>query len=246
MTEEDWLTATNPRPMLKYLRGRASDRKLRLFMVACCRWIWPLLADDPRREAVETAERYADGLAGADELDAIREAVTEGVAVETLLGDAGAGLPVVAGLPVMAVVWACQRAEVYNRRREPGDRLPPDAFARTTADFARAADSCRTRGPVGRPGRRSARRARRQGEAQAKLFRCLLGNPFRPLPARRFPPHVVALARSIDEGETNLHPLLADALADLGEESAAEHCRQPRHFRGCHVVDWALGRGQGV
>ena len=80
----------------------------------------------------------------------------------------------------------------------------------------------------------------------ASVVRDLFGNPFRPLPARHFPTHVVALARSIDDGETNLHPLLADALADLGEESAAEHCRQPRHFRGCHVVDWALGRGQGV
>jgi hypothetical protein len=78
------------------------------------------------------------------------------------------------------------------------------------------------------------------------IARDLFGNPFRPLPRRHLPAHVVALARSIDEGDPGLCPLLADALADLGEDLAAEHCRQPRHFRGCHVVDWALGRGQGI
>ena len=37
MTEAEWLAATNPRPMVEAIRAKASERKLRLFAVACCR-----------------------------------------------------------------------------------------------------------------------------------------------------------------------------------------------------------------
>jgi hypothetical protein len=60
MIEADWLRCTDPTAMLEYLRGRASDRKLRLFACAFNRLHWDLLADKRSRKAVEVAERYAD------------------------------------------------------------------------------------------------------------------------------------------------------------------------------------------
>ncbi len=62
MTETDWLTWTDPRTMLEFVRGQVSDRGLRLFGVACCRRFWKRFPR-PLRECVELAEQYADGLA---------------------------------------------------------------------------------------------------------------------------------------------------------------------------------------
>jgi hypothetical protein len=67
MTEAGWLACTNPTPMLRFLRGKASDRKLRLFACGCCRQLWDRLADERSRRAVEAAERYADGEIPFDE-----------------------------------------------------------------------------------------------------------------------------------------------------------------------------------
>jgi|SRR5579871_401997 len=97
MTEQEWLQANDPRPMLELLQGKASDRKLRLIAVACWRRLWHpltykkhrdgveilrLVNEDPlryvetykqRREAIEIAEQVADGLVS----DSTRQAFWE-------------------------------------------------------------------------------------------------------------------------------------------------------------------------
>src|SRR4051812_38192615 len=69
MTEAEWLAGADPHEMLRSLRGGAGARGLRLFAVACCRRVWPLLDGEPSRAAVEAAERFADELASTAELD---------------------------------------------------------------------------------------------------------------------------------------------------------------------------------
>src|SRR5436190_966571 len=87
MTESDWLACTDPQPMLEFLRGKASDRKLRLFAVACCRDV-PETFHNPRtRPAVDLAERFADGDATVAQLVAA-EITTTRIGRRTILPSA--------------------------------------------------------------------------------------------------------------------------------------------------------------
>jgi hypothetical protein len=67
MTEDEWLACDHQIPMIAFLCNRASERKFRLFTVACCRRIWHLIQDGVSRTVVEVAERYADSLAKESE-----------------------------------------------------------------------------------------------------------------------------------------------------------------------------------
>src|SRR4051812_10172145 len=73
MTENDWLNATDPTPMLEFMDGKATDRKFWLFACGCCRRLWPLLPDARSRYAVEVGEQYADGQANNEELQQASE-----------------------------------------------------------------------------------------------------------------------------------------------------------------------------
>jgi hypothetical protein len=77
MTEAEWMSCDDPTRMLEFLRGKASDRKLRLFAVACCRRIWQFLTVEALHSAEEIAQRYADGTASQVDLKAA-DAVTVG------------------------------------------------------------------------------------------------------------------------------------------------------------------------
>src|SRR5947209_7031106 len=60
MTEAEWLVCTDPQPILDFLRGKTSERKLRLFACACCHRLRSLMSDKYSRKALVMAERYAD------------------------------------------------------------------------------------------------------------------------------------------------------------------------------------------
>ncbi len=77
MTEAEWTACNDPTPMLEFLRGKASDRKLRLFACACCRVGWHVVKNERSRRAVMTAERYADGLAARKVLNEVWAAASQ-------------------------------------------------------------------------------------------------------------------------------------------------------------------------
>jgi hypothetical protein len=77
MTEAEWLAATNAKPMLEFIGSRASERKLRLFGVVCCRLIGAELTDERSRTAVEVAEQLADGNCSEHDRHSSREAANE-------------------------------------------------------------------------------------------------------------------------------------------------------------------------
>jgi hypothetical protein len=78
MTENQWLTEKrHTQGMLwclksagKVTRTKLGKRKLRLYACGCCRLIWDQLQDRRLRDAVEIAERFAEGQATKEELEA--------------------------------------------------------------------------------------------------------------------------------------------------------------------------------
>jgi hypothetical protein len=125
MNEAAWNRCTDPTEMLAFLRdrGRLSERKARLFAVAVCRDIWPLLTDERSRRAVEVAERYADHLVDQGELaEACQEAagVCGGVAdsweadPDPFSPDFTTSFEAPADAAAYAATWACVRLASFR------------------------------------------------------------------------------------------------------------------------------------
>lgn len=71
MTEAEWLAADKPPLMFDWLAGWSptpGERKRRLLLAGCARQVWGQIPPGHMRDAVETAERCADGAATAGEL----------------------------------------------------------------------------------------------------------------------------------------------------------------------------------
>jgi hypothetical protein len=247
MTETEWLACTNPQPMLEFLRLKASDRKVRLFAVACCRRVWSGLEHEESRDAVRKAELFADGLADRNEMLRAHEKVC---AIIPKLHDGkdtapGAALSA-SGFPGPPKSLLQRFADAlddpwWEDEFDKGDPLAPALVTARHAARA-AADLQGQRNVLDAPATIAEHRE------QTALVRCLFGNPFRPRPvcAAWLTREVRALADAIyAERAFDRMPLLADALEASGCTNAdlIEHCRSGReHARGCWVVDLLLGK----
>jgi hypothetical protein len=79
VTEQEWDGCTDLEAMLEFLRASSPGctRKWRLFFCAGARRAWPLLARPGYREAVDLAERYADGQVEPEELTRAHETLRD-------------------------------------------------------------------------------------------------------------------------------------------------------------------------
>ena len=229
MTEAEWLACDDPKPMLESLRDKASDRKLRLFAVACCRRLSGLVSDSLADDAVRIAERHAEGFAAGDELGRAAAAVSatlDGFDFNTAPLSAHAALAL-ARKATHPDAWRAARGILVNATWEVA-----------TAAFRAAGGSDAAQD----------RAEKAENAAQADLLRDIFGNPFRPAtldPAWRTPTAVALAGQMYESRDFGAMPILADALQDAGCDSdeVLDHCRGPGpHVRGCWVVDLVLGK----
>ena len=214
VTESEWLGCTGTRPLIKFLRGKTSDRKLRLFAVACCRRIWDLMGDRSN-QAVEVAERYADGNVTDAEL-----AASASLASATAVGAKAALAAWAAWVAWAAVAMGVERAaaaatwtasekgedrpqinllrDIFGNPFRPSPPLPPAVLAWNDGTVRRLA---------------------------AGIYK-----------ERQLPAGTLDNARLA---------ILADALLDAGcdNEDLIQHCREAgSHVRGCWPLDLILSK----
>lgn len=229
MTEAQWLACREPSPMLHALGNYASERKLRLYACACCRRMGELLPDPRCRAALETAERFADDLATAKELEE---------AARSLVPVVEAAHHRCQELIDRLIYDSAEYMAVLSLQAATTPTLWLDRFQ---AEYA-VAYHVAEHGGAFEPALRA------EEEAQAELLRDLFNEWFRPVVPHPewFTSDVMALANNIYNNRAFEHlPILADALQDAGCDSdeVLTHCRgNGLHARGCWVVDLVLGK----
>lgn len=257
MTEAEWLAATDVRAMYVFLRDATtlfrtrwqgyrsvpryafSERKSRLFAVACCRRILHLMPTDKARECVLAAEQYADGLIGDEELAAAVDASMRSCEEdwrrrrEAQVSQSWAYL--------RGATDALHRVHRQESARNGVIRAAAEAWAYSTMFESRQDYS---------PEHYNAYLDSEQAR-QAGLLRDIIGNPFQPSAVDPAWPAwndrcVERLARGIYEGRAfDRLPILHDALLDAGcdDEPMLAHCRATDgHVLGCWVLDLLLAK----
>lgn len=233
MTEAEWLASTNPTPMLEYLRGKASDRKLRLFAVACCcRTLTGSSGPHDQEDAIlGLVERCADGELTIEQVrseDTVEWYEPSGeperwavLGAAGLTGGEGGSMVTLDAHEAALEVSGCVSEYAACRAMYAASHAPNKAW-----DAGREAEL----------------------PELCRVVREVFGNPFRPVTADPawLRPNVLELAQTIyDERAFDRLPKLADALEKAGctHSDILAHCRQPgEHVRGCWVVDLILGK----
>jgi hypothetical protein len=232
--EDDWSACNDPGDMVQFLRdsSKLSERKARLFAVACCfHCFWNLLVDDETRAAVGVAARHAEGLAETQEVMEAAASAAAVAAAREREDDNDA-----TDISVRRTEWLYYAA----RAAEAAAKAVTDPLsAAFTSTFA-ASDL-------------------KERHLLAHFLRDIVGPlPFRPgmlSPSTRMwnSSTLARLAQAIYPGrhlpsdylDTQRLGVLADALVDAGctEEELIGHLRsEGPHVQGCWAVDLVLGK----
>lgn len=232
MTAAEWQASTDPQKMLDFLKGTASERKLRLFACACVGHISDLCYPHSRRyPLVALGERFADDRIGVGAFRAAR-------------GRFGAMGGVSSGWAVNCGGWAILKEDAWDAAK--------GAIGAAGWFFPLYADEQRQKESGVWPDRLPQLEDNADREARFKHLTVILcdifGNPFCPvaLEPACLTPSVTTLAQTIYDARS-FHRMskLADALEAAGCKHAEvlAHCRvQGPHVRGCWVVDPILGK----
>jgi hypothetical protein len=239
MTEEEWRVCDDPERMLPFVERCLNERQKRLFAAACCRRVWPMLADQRSRRAVEVLEYFADGQVPAEDLFGACEdakaadeqaprrmhhaayAVTDATADLLRLDSVVLYCALAAGHQALLTEY---NDAAFQEAEEGDDDHPYNVLLNAHAE--------------------------EEAFIQAVLLEDISGNPFRPI---RFSqswqtPAVAALVREIySQRAFDRMPELATMLEEAGcsEPTILEHCREEElHARGCWVLEGLLQPGE--
>jgi hypothetical protein len=213
----------------RYVPEEALERKWRLLSCAACRRLWHLLVDERSRRAVEGSEKFADGLLSERVLETLMTAAAEAQQPDD-------------GSPrYWAAATARWVAKSYSLARYT--QVPFLAACVAGSVTNHMDDEARHRATAP------------ELAAHCDIFRCIVGNPFRPVApnaAWRIGAPISLAEATYDErllpsGHLDLVRLavLADSLEENGctDQAILEHLRSPGpHVLGCWPVDLILFR----
>ena len=227
MTEAEWSICTDPTTMLASILPIASDRKLRLFAVACCRRTSNDLLVESKscRDAVDVGELFADDLATLKNFDR-----AHGACVHFAGSFAFSHAPAVASYAnlkeIVVQVPGMITGAIIELIEENCADPETEAFWRGKIPVERS--------------------------AQAALLRDIFHDHVFSPPAIEHAwlawnhDTIPKLAQGIyHDCQFDRLPVLADALEEAGctNTDILNHCRgEGLHFRGCWVVDLILGK----
>lgn len=222
MKRQAWLKATDPEKMLKHLGKTASDRKVRLFTVACCRRAWHFAKAKRLPPLLAILEDVADGCVKSRDREQARDRAYK-VATDDKLDD----------------MQQCLGFELWGALNKNLDENACDYGECAAAAFGYKAGD----------GRKFERGKAAERKLQPAVVREIFGDPFQPVKVKKQwrTDTVLALAQQMyDAREFSAAPILADALQDAGcdADELLAHLRDPKatHYRGCWAIDLVLGK----
>lgn len=216
MSENEWMASDDLYHLLWFLKYKDTSRKMRLFICACCRRVWPELSDHRYYHAIEVSEKYVDGLATEAERDfAHRDAKN--------------------------AMLDC----LDQQMREPNWAIKGELIALSVADEVSAAmltwlfnEKAQGMNPLGDSSDRILQADILRDIFGPLAFRTIEFNPCWT------DAQVLSLANSIYNGHLfELMPMLADVLTKAGckDNDIISHCQASCiHVRGCWALDMIL------
>jgi hypothetical protein len=221
VTQEEYYACTDPQMLLAFLAdgGKLSERKARLFAVACCRRIGHLFTHTDMHRSVEVAEQAAEGKAKREQLrlaEELAEWAGDDASYRSMqkaaAGWAAAAVAYRHGQgAARGVAYEVERVYVEDEPKRREERAAQCRVLRCIFGDAR---------PV-------------LLNADSDLIRRLARSAYEE---RVLPQGTLDPARLV---------VLADALEEAGCADAdfLAHLRSPvPHVRGCHALDAILGR----